>query len=45
MIIPLNDLHCGYVINSIFGEYNENILKKRLEKYLSEIEKMMKNYL
>lgn len=44
MIIPLNDLHCGYIINSIFGEYNENILKKRLEKYLSEIEKIQSEH-
>ena len=38
MIIPLNDLHCGYVINSMFGKYNQEVLKQRLEKYLSEIE-------
>lgn len=37
MIIPLNDLHCGYKIESIFGKYDETILKERIEKYLSEI--------
>lgn len=44
MIIPLNDLHCGYKIESIFGKYDENILKQRLEKYLSEIEKIQKHH-
>ena len=44
MIIPLNDLHCGYKIESIFGMYDENILKQRLEKYLSEIEKIQKHH-
>lgn len=44
MIIPLNDLHCGYTIDSIFGEYNEKILKQRLEKYLSEIEKIQSEH-
>ena len=37
MIIPLNDLHCGYKIESIFGKYDETVLKERIEKYLSEI--------
>ena len=40
MVIPLNDLHCGYKIDSIFGKYDEIVLKERLEKYLSEIEKI-----
>lgn len=44
MIIPLNDLHCGYKIDSIFGKYDEIILKQRLEKYLSEIEKIQKQH-
>lgn len=44
MIIPLNDLHCGYKIDSIFGKYDEIVLKQRLEKYLSEIEKIQKQH-
>ena len=44
MIIPLNDLHCGYKIDSVFGKYDEVILKQRLEKYLSEIEKIQKQH-
>lgn len=44
MIIPLNDLHCGYVMKSIFGEYDEKVLKQRLEKYLSEIEKIQSEH-
>ena len=26
MIIPLNDLHCGYKIESIFGKYDETVI-------------------
>lgn len=44
MIIPLNDLHCGYKIDSIFGKYDEIVLKQRLEKYLSEIGKIQKQH-
>ena len=44
MIIPLNDIHCGYKIDSIFGKYDEIVLKQRLEKYLSEIEKIQKQH-
>ena len=44
MIIPLNDLHCGYKIESMFGKYDENILKKRLEKYLFEIERIQEQH-
>ena len=44
MVIPLNDLHCGYKIESIFGTYNELILKQRLEKYLCEIKEIQKRH-
>lgn len=44
MIIPLNDLHCGYIMDSVFGKYNEDILKQRMEKYLAEIEKIQSEH-
>lgn len=44
IIIPLNDLHCGYEIKSIFGNYDEKILKCRLEKYLCEIKEIQKKH-
>ena len=44
MIIPLNDLHCGYKIDSVFGKYDEEILKQRLEKSLYEIKKIQEHH-
>jgi hypothetical protein len=37
MIICLSDLHLGQCFSSAFGEYDSEIAKSRLEKYLSEI--------
>lgn len=37
MIICLSDLHIGQSFNSIFGEYNSDIAKERLDKYLAKI--------
>lgn len=37
MIICLSDLHIGQTFNSFFGEFNSEIAKERLDKYLSEV--------
>lgn len=37
MIVCLSDLHIGQTFSSYFGEYNSDIAKERLHKYLSEI--------
>lgn len=37
MIVCLSDLHIGQTFNSAFGEYDSDIAKERLEKYLNEI--------
>ena len=37
LIICLSDLHIGETFNSCFGEYNSDIAKKRLDKYLNKI--------
>lgn len=37
MIVCLSDLHIGQTFSSTFGEYNSEIAKHRLEKYLNEI--------
>lgn len=37
MIVCLSDLHIGQTFNSLFGEYNIDIAKERLQKYLNEI--------
>lgn len=40
MLVMLSDLHIGQCFKSVFGEYNSNIAKERLEKYLDEIIKI-----
>lgn len=37
MIICLSDLHIGQCFSSFFGEYNSNIAKTRLQKYMDEL--------
>lgn len=37
MIICLSDLHIGQCFSSYFGEFNSDIAKERLEKYMSEL--------
>jgi hypothetical protein len=37
MIIPLSDVHAGININNFWNEYNEDVLKKRLNHYLDRI--------
>lgn len=37
MIICLSDLHIGQTFSSIFGEYNSDIAKRRLNEYLNKI--------
>lgn len=37
MIICLSDLHIGQSFSSYFGEFNSDIAKERLQKYMNEI--------
>ena len=37
MIICLSDLHVGQTFSSVFGEYNSDIAKRRLNEYLDKI--------
>lgn len=37
MIACLSDLHIGQCFSSYFGEFNSNIAKSRLQKYMNEI--------
>lgn len=37
MIVMLSDLHGGQTFSSSFGEYNTDILKERMKKYLNKI--------
>ena len=37
LLVILSDLHIGQCFSSMFGEYNTDIAKERLENYLSEI--------
>lgn len=40
MIICLSDLHIGQSFSSFFGEYNSDIAKSRLNKYMNELLKI-----
>ena len=40
MIICLSDLHIGQCFSSYFGEFNSDIAKDRLQKYMSELLKI-----
>lgn len=42
MIICLSDLHIGQTFSTFWGEYNSDIAKQRLDKYLSKILKLGK---
>ncbi len=37
MVVCLSDLHIGATGDDIWGEYNSNIAKERLEEYLAQI--------
>lgn len=37
LLVMLTDLHIGQTFSSMWGEYNTDIAKKRLNKYLNEI--------
>lgn len=37
MIICLSDLHIGQCFSSYFGEFDSDVAKKRLQKYMSEL--------
>lgn len=38
MMICLSDLHIGATYDSMFGKYNSDIAKERLDEYLQKIE-------
>lgn len=42
MIVCLSDLHIGQTFSSFWGEYNSEVAKQRLEKYLEKILKLGK---
>lgn len=42
MIICLSDLHIGQCFSSYFGEFNSDIAKERLHKYMDELLKIAK---
>lgn len=42
MIVMLSDLHIGHTFNSCFGEYNSDIAKSRLNKYLLKVNEVAK---
>ena len=42
MIICLSDLHIGQCFSSYFGEFNSDIAKERLDKYMNELLKIAK---
>ena len=44
MLVMLSDLHIGQCFSSQFGEYNSEIARKRLPKYLAEIQKIQKRH-
>lgn len=44
LIVCLSDLHIGQSFNNVFGEYNYDIAKKRLSKYLNKIYEIAKLY-
>lgn len=37
LVVPIADLHIGQCFKSIFGEYNSDIAKEELNKYLREV--------
>lgn len=43
MIVCLSDLHIGQCFSSYFGEFNSDIAKERLQKYMNEIFKIAKS--
>lgn len=42
MIVCLSDLHIGQCFSSYFGEFNSDIAKERLHKYMNELLKIAK---
>ena len=44
LIIHLTDIHCGVNINSLMNQFNTEILKERLQKYLDEIIEIQRMY-
>lgn len=44
LLVVLSDLHIGQCFSSIWGEYNSDVAKERLEKYLNKIIRIGKLY-
>lgn len=44
LIIHLTDVHCGMSVDSPFNQFNTDVLKRRLKKYLDEINDIRKLY-
>lgn len=44
MIVCLSDLHTGLEVNSAFNNFNTDILKVRLQEYLTEIKEIQETY-
>lgn len=44
LAIMLSDLHIGMEFNSVFGKYNSDIARLRLQKYLDEILKIQQRH-
>lgn len=44
LIIHLTDVHCGVNIDTVFNQFNIDVLKERLKKYLDEIHEIKETY-
>lgn len=44
MVVTLCDLHIGQTFNNVFGAYNTDIAKRRLNQYLNEVKEVAKLY-
>lgn len=44
LIVMLSDLHIGATYNNIFGKYDSDIVKERLQKYFDEILEIAKTH-
>ena len=44
LLVILSDLHIGQTFSSMWGEYNTNIAKKRMQKLLDEVIKIRKRH-
>ena len=44
LLVQVSDLHLGQCFSSVFGEYNSDIAKRRMNHYLDEIIKIQKRH-